>query len=300
MSLASKFGIKPELLPTPSVYCTDNRRVGIEIEQEYRTEQQYRKCQEVMSDKYWTVKGDGSLRHFGVEFCSNILYPGDVDAALDQVFDYLQAGTFSWRTGIHVHIDVSDLDEAQIRSVCELYAVVEPVLFEWEGNERDQSRFCVPWYTCPAAVRAMLSQLDGDEFAVREAFERFGKYSALNLTSIPRFGTIEFRHMQTVNDKEKLRKYVNICLAIVEAGKEKINAGQMLSMNGAENFIRATFDKSLSFLDGTPVDFDRAWQSIDVINNIKMSTIPQRRKKKQMNDDVFMKRVLQATKRGVK
>ena len=299
MSVAGKFGIKPELLPKKSEYYTDNRRVGIEIEQEYTQERTYSQAMGLRNSTYWRTKPDGSLRYFGVEFCSNILYPGNVDDALKEVYDSLNRGTFSWRTGIHVHIDVSDLDEEQLRSVCELYSVLEPLIFQWEGNERETSRFCVPWYTCPAAVRTMLGRIGGKSYEVQDAFDRFGKYSALNLTSIPRFGTIEFRHLQTTNDMDKLRKYVNLCLAIVEVGSSGIDPGNELSIQGAENFVRSIFKGKLSFLEDAVLEFDRAWQSIDVINNIKMSALQERPDRKRIKEDIFMNRIMKATKGDV-
>lgn len=275
MTLASKFGKFPQHLPKKSPYCTDTRSVGIEIEQEYGSNSIFRSITPVTDDSpYWQHKHDGSLREIGVEFVSGILFPGDVDAALEEVMPLVSKGTFSWRTAIHVHIDVRDLSEEQLTKVCELYSVIEPLIFEWEGNNRNESRFCVPWYACPAAVKKMLSVVNNnnnDVYVVQNAFEKFGKYSALNLTSIPRFGTLEFRHMQTTDNIDKIRKYINLCLRIVEAGSNLIDAGYELSRAGAENFIREVFNGDINFLEGGQIHFDSAWRGIDVVNSIKLS-----------------------------
>lgn len=278
MTLASKFGIDPPREPQPSPFVTDYRRVGIEIEQEYEKERVFERvmnsdARKKEISKYWDVKGDGSLRQFGAEFVSKILYPSDVKEALTNVMPLVAEGRFSWRAGIHVHVDVSDLDEEQIKSLGSIYSIIEPLIFRWEGHSRDVSRFAVPWYNCTEAVHSMYSSINGKSMEVRRAFEKFGKYSALNLTPITKFGTVEFRHMEVTDNVEKIMNYIEICLCIVEAAKNKIDAPQELSMHGAENFLRTVFGGRLNFLHESMDTPDILWEGVDTANAITIANV---------------------------
>lgn len=274
-NVAAKFGISPAELPKKSEMIVDDRRLGIEIEQEY--ENSNRAVTSIVTHptvrKLWRTERDGSLRNTGFEFVSTILWPHQVEEALDVVLPAVALGTCSWRAGIHVHVDVADLDELQLRCMAKLYAMLEHAIFAWEGTNRDQSRFCVPWYTCTAGVRDMFAAISSDSGTISRAFSTFGKYTALNMIPICNQGTVEFRHMQTVADKQSILKYVNLCLGIVQAGKDKVDVLKMFSTLGVRDFIREIFGDYGTFLLSVPNLEELLWRGMDTANSVALSEL---------------------------
>lgn len=274
MTFSSKFGLSAPSVPKKSRFITDNRCVGIEIEQEYgRTD--YAKLVEALNnrkiDSRWQVKHDGSLRGNGVEFVSSILYPGNVEDTIESVMSWVSKGTNSWRCAIHVHVDARDLTEDQLFTIGELYALMEPLIFKWEGNERHMSRFCIPWYNSIDAIQDVYAGIRKDKRTALRNLERFGKYSALNLMPITSFGSIEFRHMQTTDDVVKLLQYVELCLSIVEVGASGVNPMLELSSKGPREFVQEMFDGRLNFLITDPEDYTLLWEGIDTANAVNVA-----------------------------
>lgn len=279
-TIASKFGINPVSFPKESTFIVDDRRLGIEIEQEYTDGEDARFAQNTVrlgaASPYWRCENDGSLRNIGLEFVSTILWPHHVDAALQGILPAVRQGTCSWRAGIHVHVDASDLDEVQLRYMAKVYAMLEPVIFAWEGTSRDQSRFCVPWYTCTTGVRSMFEAVSRNAQVINDAFQRFGKYTALNMIPLCNLGTVEFRHMQTVADIGKIKDYINLCLGIVNAGRNKIDAPKLLSSSGTRYFIREIFGTHADFLMNMTELETLLWRGMDTANAIALSELKPR------------------------
>lgn len=282
MAICNKFGLTAPALPKESNFVTDSRCVGIEIEQEYGSSgynKLLKSYEKGYIDSRWNLKRDGSLRGNGIEFVSTVMYPGDVEDSIDSVMDLVSEGTSSWRCAIHVHVDARDLTESQLFTIGELYALMEPLIFKWEGNQRHTSRFCIPWFNSVDAIQEVYSVINKDRRSIQRNLERFGKYSALNLMPIMSFGSIEFRHMQTVPNKQKLMQYVDLCLSIVEVGASGINPLLELSSRGTDEFISYMFDGRLDFLIQSPADCDLLWDGIDTANAVNVaeasiSTIP--------------------------
>ena len=290
-SVASKFGIVPVDFPQESDLIINDRRLGIEIEQEYSTTDSARSVQIGFRSgqpitEYWACTRDGSLRNMGYEFVSHILWPYKVSRALDLVLPHVSRGVFSWRAGIHVHVDAADLDDEQLRSMAKLYAMLEPVIFEWEGTNRDQSRFCVPWYTCNAGVRSMFEAVASSAGSINDAFNRFGKYTALNMIPLCSLGTVEFRHMQTTEDKERIINYINLCLGIVQAGRDNVDVLRLFSSSGTEAFIREIFGKHGEFLLQVPDLETLLWRGMDCANAICLSELKTNNRNTQRVPDV--------------
>jgi len=254
--------------------------VGIEIEME-----NYRNLGRNLL--YWNYTGDGSLRDNGVEFVSRILGSRDIIPSLLEIEPWLKVCRDSWRAGIHVHVNVANLTVEQVMSVCKLYALMEPLIFAWEGNDRDKNNFCPPWSTIPthpealAAAVATIRELtptkraDPDE-NLRILTRHLGglhKYTALNLGCILRFGSIEFRLMRSTQDTNKIAQYVQLCAAIVNTGAESVDSSplDLLSGAGADHVID---------LLGTPFlkqvrDYDAlVWEGVHGANIIHVADTP--------------------------
>lgn len=276
--VCSLFGINGAPLPKESDLIVDDIRLGIEVEQEYEGDgarHSVTRNTPALNNAEWRVTRDGSLRNYGVEFVSNILYPYQVRSSLQTLLPVLDRGTYSWRSGIHVHVECADMSAEQLRSMAQLYAVMEPLIFAWEGTNRQESRFCVPWYTAPRGVHEMFTAINSnDADLISMSLNSFGKYTSLNMIPLTRQGTVEFRHMQTTGDLDKIIEYVNMCLGIVSAGKQNLDALSVLSSStDAASFISSIFGDYCPTLGRGTADTDLLWRGVDVANTIAIAEL---------------------------
>lgn len=185
------------------------RHVGIEIECEKCGDTAFRLSR-------WQVERDGSLRgEDAYEF--KTMFPStcyDSLLALQEFFSRVEhlrkAGRamfdFSERTSIHVHIDVRDLTEEQIKSMVKLYMIYEKSLFDLVGRERRHNIFCIP--LCESNL------LNGGRLG--SWWQHWEKYSACNLHPLANFGTVEFRIMAGNDNLDLISTWVLMLCALAE------------------------------------------------------------------------------------
>lgn len=185
---------------------------------------------------YWEHKEDHSLRDRGMEFVFRHPLRGqDVIDALDIFLRVARENewTISERTGLHVHLDVRDLEEHQqlLMLLC-YYAFLERPIFQFSGMERADNNFSLAWFNAENDLR-YISYLQENENAqaINHMLARVQKYSALNLSSLLRYGTVEFRHMQTTLDRTKIVTWLNLILML------KISAMNNLFHNEPMEFV---------------------------------------------------------------
>lgn len=165
-------------------------------------------------DYYWTTKEDGSLRNNGMEFTSIPLRGYQIPHAIRYLSNALHMYNkpeFTNRCSIHIHLNVRDMTWDEIKTLVLLYAIFERHFFNIAGTKREESIFCVPLYKTD-----QLKELDElDEKAVN-----WYKYSAINCGTIlgnghvPKFGTVEFRHLYGTLNEIILLDWINniMCL----------------------------------------------------------------------------------------
>ena len=190
----------------------ENALVGIEIEAENIE-------LHPVIDYYWKGKEDNSLRNCGYEYASIPLRMYQVENALDYLNNKLSEDNtpdFSPRTSVHVHINVRDMCWGQIKNFLLLYAIFERHFFYLAGSKRETSVFCVPLYRTKA-----LRNLDTMEYGDKKWHE----YSAVNPGTIlgnedvPKFGTIEFRHLYGTLDKKIIINWLNNIMCLRHASR---------------------------------------------------------------------------------
>jgi hypothetical protein len=180
----------------------------------------------------WFVKKDNSLRNNGAEFVTKPIPLSSVDA--DVTWFYEQAKEGGWesseRTGTHVHVDCRDLTFEELRKLVTIYCLVEPMLFDYVGTEREENIFCVPWYRAYNdldSFSTIASKYKGELGPIIEHITMcMCKYSALYLEPLKRFGSVEFRHAPTwdYGYRHRLSSWVRACTAIVNFSKSQYDS----------------------------------------------------------------------------
>jgi len=95
----------------------------------------------------WSLVDDPSLRN-GIEMVSRKLTQPRLKIALNQAqdaIDYMGLTSES-RCGIHVHVNMLNLNWGQMWSFIALYSFMEPEIFAKFAPERHDNHFCVPMY----------------------------------------------------------------------------------------------------------------------------------------------------------
>ncbi len=187
--------------------------VGIEIEwEEFRMRNSFR-----LAD--WMQVPDGSLRNSGIEFVSRVLEGEQVRIAIDALFecagrDFRFEPTY--RCGTHVHLSTTGMTYGQFGAMCVLYALLEPTLFEFCGEERKDNIFCVPWYKTPQQLRGLyecveyLRKFPRRMFSFSSMVRGCNKYQACNLLPLGTQGTMEFRMAPSWGQAEDYHQWVGI------------------------------------------------------------------------------------------
>lgn len=165
---------------------------------------------------YWSTTGDGSLRNGGIEFLSKPLGRTAVRHAINALWPYFAERRMvpSVRTGIHIHASCLGLNTDHVRRILQHYALVEPVLFDYVGPDREENIYCIPWYRSPDEARTAYTWLRSWEPRAIDGNEEPCKYSALYIGPLSRFGTIEFRHAPTWTVPEVMFRWWQMVQAV--------------------------------------------------------------------------------------
>lgn len=223
MKIASQLGRRVPVLnmqPDPA-WVLPAQRIGIEIEVENCNP---RTGNRLELEKYWSRHDDGSLRNNGMEWVTiDGLLGQDLSAALVCFNENRgRAWESTFRTGLHIHMDVCNMDIEPFARLCILYALTERLLFHWVGADRENNINCLPWYKAqadlPAIARLMSTLISPSSFQRTAA--NLSRYSALNLAALRKFGTIEFRHMQTTFDTETIKTWINLLMSLKKSSED--------------------------------------------------------------------------------
>lgn len=187
-----------------------------------------------MPDEYWRLEHDGSLRNNGAEYVLRRPLRGvaliHALEALNQVFvKYRVVPVESHRTSVHIHIDCTDMTPRQVGKYMLGLVMFEQVLMGWVSPTRENNPYCVPIGGDEAYTQAIgrLLNYEGKELEGRyghvkthlktcisgvESFD--GRYSSINVCSLPKYGTIEVRMLEGTHEIAKVRDWINILLGI--------------------------------------------------------------------------------------
>ena len=230
-------------LRRPNAVKIDGAYMGIELEYEQGHPSIFSS-----NTKYWSIVEDHSLRDIGVEFVSQPLAQEQVRAALKEVNEIIRENGLqsTKRCGVHVHMNVSDLQIKELWNIIMLYVITEPYIFGNFAEGREENHFCVPlMYNT-----SMRSLLASDINSLRKTIQvlpkpqqpniispmtfvdsaiysgghrppvlkifKSGKYSAVNLQTIQTLRTMEFRHLHGTTSMPKINKWINFLFSFRE------------------------------------------------------------------------------------
>ena len=178
------------------------------------------------------------------------------------------------RAAIHVHMDVSDLDlnSGDLRRLMGIYFLVEHVFFHYAGEWRRHCGFCVAYEDGINEDDIVAELVTGTKASEPENLlylsNHCSRYQAVNLNAISKFGTLEFRHLPTTFDKERIVKWINMVMAVKRAAlempelKDPLGALSTLGPHAlAEKIFSGVLSKEFIFEAVSP---QAMWQACDM------------------------------------
>ena len=184
----------------PRIYGTKLKKsipVGIEIELE--------KVFINARPHPWTTITDGSLKVRGKEFTLPV-YNTSADKMLTHLFSCIKAEASS-RCSVHVHVNISDYTEDDLKNILILYIIFENTLYRYSGR-RWSSNYCVP-------VRSHFTQ----KISNLKLFDfqyNFPKYSGIHFFPDAKLTTVEFRQMAGTTNKDYITNWIMIVSNLVK------------------------------------------------------------------------------------
>lgn len=212
-----------------------------------------------MPFKRWSIDDtEGSLIN-GVELVSDPVFGTAITDALNEMDEFLkdQEPYFSFRTSIHIHVNVLDMDSPQLKRLIQLGVLYEPALFHLH-QDRLHNPFCVPTQESVLIQRSLgtlIEYLDRNRAgSFRESLR--SKYSACNINSLRKFGTFEYRHMGGTSDMGAVSNWINILLQMKAAA---------LDTTISIYDTRAIWGKMIDQIHITPAQIERGKHLINYI-----------------------------------
>lgn len=160
--------------------------------------------------KAFAAVHDGSLRG-GMEYV--LKKPLDHAVALNackalfKEMDAREARTnYSFRTSTHVHLNVLDMETSQVMNLIYLYMLVEPMMMNCVAEHRRGNRFCLRFFDSEA-LSVKFADIIRDFHRIYHLSQDEYKYSALNLATLAKYGTVEFRALEGTRDEAKLESW---------------------------------------------------------------------------------------------
>ena len=153
----------------------------------------------------WNTVDDGSLRgefpHGRAEWV--LKKPLSLDEATKAVADlaaYQAANKaqldFSFRTSVHVHMNVQNLTFNQYLNVIYTYLLLENVLVRYCGNDRIGNRFCLRMQDAEGLSDLLVGLFNKGPKMMGHFSRENVKYASINLAATNAYGSLEFRAMQ--------------------------------------------------------------------------------------------------------
>lgn len=197
----------------------------------------------------WRYEEDGSLRGNSMEYITNgPIALGDVGQSLQLLHKQISPHGIlnSFRAGVHIHVNVQELTLPQLGNFAAIYYCLETALTKFCGDMREGNHFCLRLRDAEYPLHMLVSSLSNSNLFHLGTDNL--RYAAMNLRSITRYGSLEFRAMETQPDFDKIEDWCNILCRIRDYAvqmTDRSNIAYQISADGPENWARAIIGEDL-------------------------------------------------------
>lgn len=272
---APHVGIPSVVMNEPVVAINGLGEIGLEFEIEGENLPSSGKLARVVgktTGSQWTSKSDGSLRGESLEYV--LSRPCNIDEVATMVEGLYKAfvdnGTelkLSNRCSTHVHVNMAGAKVNDITSAIALWTAFEEPLTLWAGEERVNNHFCLGAKDCNAGtVSAWRSFLRSG----RRDFNDNLKYSALNILTLYRFGSLEYRAMNGTEDAQRAIDWTKFVHSLTRYASDKFANPATMAYSMSEKGGREIF---MEICEKAGVSPDFVTGVIDTVPDINMAVM---------------------------
>ncbi len=218
--------------------------IGVEIEVEGKN------LPEARFTKNWRRERDGSLRgeESGEYVLKAPLSLPKLKESLEELDElFTLNGTImdnSFRAGIHIHVNCQDLTAIQLFNFITLFFILEEPIVNMFDKSRVGNHFCLrakdagflPQHLWDVAYEGDFNKLNTEEI----------RYSAMNITSIFKYGSVEFRMPESTRDFNKIYEWAEMFYMMKEKAKEYKDPQAVIysfSFEGVGTFVNNVLGK---------------------------------------------------------
>lgn len=217
---------------------------------------------DIPENKVWRQEADGSLRA-KPECCEYVFkeplsYEDSITAVGWLNAQHKKNGAvlnWSFRCSTHVHLNVQEMELSALLRLVYLYYIFENLLVKWSGEEREGNRFCLRLKDSseiPFVVEHIFRN------SLRGVNENQVRYSALNLGSLIKYGSVEFRSLSGTTDRERLSKWLNGIISLRDYAVQAKSLNQLFekAKGNLNSFGKEVFGEFFSELRYMNWEFD--------------------------------------------
>ncbi len=204
----------------------------------------------------WETKTDGSLRGEALEYVlSGPCFIDEVEPLITGLYDkFKDTGTrlaLTNRCSTHVHVNMTGKKVNEITSAIALWSAFEEPLTLWAGEERVNNHFCL---TGKDSNQGTIHAWRGFLRTGGTRFRDNLKYSALNILTLQRFGSLEYRVMNASEDPSRLIDWTKFVFTLTRYAGEQFNNPRSLLYAMSERGGREMF-RDICERAGVSADF---------------------------------------------
>lgn len=210
---------------------------------------------------YWDIHNDQSL-HNGVEY---VLHHPVTLKSLDRVFEDLTANTFdcafkySSRTSVHIHYNACKLNVLQVYNIVAAFWILESIFLKMNGKDREGNIFCLRGSDAEYINDIIIKS--AKTFDITPFGNNNLRYAALNLCSLPTFGSIEYRFIKGTTDNNLIKLWCKNLTTFSDFAKDlRIDEILNYANYNVQELIKKAFDKDFINLIKESCDWDNLEQ----------------------------------------
>lgn len=220
--------------------------VGLELEIEGQDLPSQGSLEKIVGGKtksQWSTKTDGSLRGEALEYVlSTPCSFEEINPLVSGLYSKFKSiGTelrLTNRCSTHVHVNMAGKKVNEITSAIALWTAFEEPLTLWAGEERVNNHFCL---TSKDSNNGTVQAWRGFLRSGSRNFRDNLKYSALNILTLHRFGSIEYRVMNASEDPQRIIDWSRFVFTLTRYAGEQFNNPRSLLYTMSERGGRDLF-----------------------------------------------------------
>lgn len=199
---------------------------------------------------------------------------------LDQLIKLMdrKKSKFVWsnRTSVHVHLNANKMSPRELFSWFTLYYIVEDLITEIAGRDRMGNLFCLRGVDAEEVIFrliecAQFGQEDGSgviDFSPLST-DRHMRYSAMNLTAMFKYESVEFRAHHGTLDPVAILRWVNLLYHLREEGRKFRRPSDIIakfSQLGPMGFVNRYLPREIADMINIMANRDqRLWEGVRLV-----------------------------------